>query len=166
MIANYLRVSAEELESYKNDPGKLDERLYADDIDEDENFLDIDKSWEGLFFLLTGNPLATYENVSAPLVWLLVLPQELNPDEDMGYGPATYTTAEQTKQLSNALQLISVEELGKKYNGKEMEEAGVYPDSWSEDETGFDYIKPYFVKLKAFYKKAAEAGQLMIFFIN
>lgn len=165
MIGNYLRVTEEELEDYLGDSSKLEERVYNDENPDDQNFIDVDKSWEGLFFMLTGQSLATSDEASAPLLWTLVPPQEIDPDQDMGYGPATYTTVDQTKEVSAGLNKISLDEFKSRYNGKLMMEMGIYPEVWDEPEC-LDYLVEYFVLVKDFYNKATEDNQAVIVFIN
>ena len=103
MIGNYLRISNEELKEYIHDSSKLEERVYNEENQNDPSLIDVDKSWEGVFFLLTGKALATAEGAEIPFRWILYPPNELDPNQDMGYGPATYTNSDQTKEISIAL---------------------------------------------------------------
>ena len=165
MIGNYLRVTKDELENYLADSSLLEDRVYDDENHNDINLIDVDKSWEGLFFLLTGKSLATAEEASTPLLWTLTPPQEIDTDQDMGYGPATYTTIEQTKEVNDALNKISVDELRNKYNGKLMKEMGIYPEIWDNNES-LEYLIEHFNTVKEFYNKAAAGNQAVIIFIN
>jgi hypothetical protein len=165
MIGNYLRVTNDELENYLADSSLLEDRVYDEENPNDKNLIDVDKSWEGLFFLLTGKSLATAEEASFPLQWILTPPQEIDPDQDMGYGPATYTTIEQTKEINNALNKISVDELRSKYNGKLMMEMGIYPEVW-EDIESLEYLIENFNTIKDFYNKASTENQAVIIFMN
>jgi hypothetical protein len=165
MIGNYLRVTKDELENYLADSTLLENRVYDDETLNDKNLIDIDKSWEGLFFLLTGKALAKAEDASIPLLWILTPPQEIDPDQDMGYGPATYTTIEQTKEVNNALNKVSVDELKDKYNGKLMMEMGIYPEVWDDDES-LEYLIENFNTMRDFYNKAVADNQAVIIFIN
>ncbi len=165
MIGNYLRVSRKELEEYLNDSSKLDDRLYAEGNTEDPSLIDVDKSWEAIFFLLTGESVASLDQPKPPLSWMLQAPNEIDPDQDMGYGPATYTTPEQTKELSDAFNAISQDELTKRYNGDKMNGMGIYPEIWHENisrEYAFDNLST----LKDFYNKASVNSEAVIVFIN
>ena len=65
MIGNFLRVSSAELEEYLKDSSLLENRIYDEECeDEDPNMIDIDKSWDGIIFLLTGQ---SFENSDHPL---------------------------------------------------------------------------------------------------
>jgi Domain of unknown function (DUF1877) len=165
MIGNYLRVSEEELKEFLNDSSKLDERVFNESDEADPNLIDIDKAWDGIFYLLTGKTLDTYSEATLPLLWISFPPNEIDPDLDMGYGPACYTTPEQTKELSAVLNTITIEEFKSRYNGKLMMELDIYPQVW-ENEEGLDYLVEYFTELKTFYKTAVENNQAVIVFIN
>ncbi len=165
MIGNYLRVTKDELEEYLADSSKLEERIYNAESYTDKNLIDVDKSWEGLFFLLTGKSLATAKEASAPLVWTLTPPNEIDPDQDIGYGPATYTTSEQTKEISSALNKISTDDLRGRYNGQLMMEMGIYPEVWNDIDS-LEYLMEEFNSMKDFYNKATAENQAVIFFIN
>lgn len=165
MVGNYLRVSNEELEKYLADSSLLEDRVYEDDIDNDKYLIYVDKSWEGLFFLLTGKSLATSDEASTPLQWTLTAPQFIDPDQDMGYGPAVYTTIEQTKEVHNALNKITVDELRNKFDGKLMMKLEIYPGGWDDDES-LEYLIENFNSVKDFYSKAAADNQAVIIFLN
>ena len=93
-------------------------------------------------------------------------PTEIDPDQDMGYGPATYSTAEQTKEIYSAIKDLTKEELSANYNPNKMIEEGIYPDIWKDDENALEYLLDYFDDLKIFYKKAAENGDAMVMYLS
>ncbi len=165
MIGNYLRVSKDELEKYLNDSNELENRIYDDENHNDKSLIGVDKSWEALFFLLTGKSIANAAEASPPLAWVLTPLQEIDPDQDLGYGPATYATIEETKKISTAMNEISTEDFKKRYDGKRMMELGIYPEAWDEDES-LDYLVENFISLKDFYYNAATNNQAAIVFIN
>lgn len=164
MIGNLLRVTPKELEEILNDSTVLEEKVYSDDTKESD-LLDIDKTWEAIFYLLTGYPVAEIENAKPPLSWTLFSGQLVDVDQDMGYGPAHYLTAEQVKQVSKELESISSESLRQKYDGKKMNEAGIYPQIWDEPES-IEYLLDNFELLQEFYKDAGNSNMAVITFIN
>ncbi len=164
MIANYIRVSESELEEYINSSDKLEKLFNNGEAQVSANFLDLDKAWEGLFFLLTGESLATSDEAAAPLSWVLLAPQEVDPGQDMGYGPALYSTPEQTRAVSDSLNQISVQDLKDRFNGKLMDELGIYPEVWEQPESS-GYLIESFESLKEFYNNAAATHQAVIMFI-
>lgn len=166
MVGNYLRVSQSELEEYLNDSGKLEDRIYDENNKSDKNYIDVDKSWNGIFFLLTGKSLSNIEAALPPLRWTLDAPQQIDPNQDLGYGPAYYSTTEQTKEISEALNKISIGDFKSKFNGKLMMEADVYPQIWDEGIDALEYLALHFNNLKDFYKQAVTNMQAVIIFIN
>ena len=165
MIGNYLSVTQEELENYLADSGLLEERIYGPENHNETNLIDIDKSWEGIFFLLTGKSLANAGEAATPLQWVLMPPQIIDPELDMGYGPAFFTTIQQTKEISTALNAISTEELKTKYDGQLMLDLGIYPEIWNDSDS-LEYLIEDFNTLKEFYNQAAAKELAVIVFIN
>ena len=165
MIGNYLRVSRSELEEYLNDSSKLEDRVYNEESQNDKNLIDVDKSWEGLFFLLTGASVENLDEAKEPLCWTLNTSQIIDPDQDLGYGPASYTTIEQTKEVSVALNKLTTDELRNRYDGNLMMKLGIYPEIWDEIES-LEYLIENFKALKEFYNKAAVENQAVIIFVN
>lgn len=162
MIQSYLRVDNDTLNAFIEDSSRLEDIIYNDDITSNENFLDLDKAWEGVFFIITRQSLADAVIEEAPLLGILMGPTEIDPDQDMGYGPATYTTAEQTKDIYNAIKDLTKEELSANYDPSRMAEEGIYPDIWQDDENALEYLLDYFDELKNFYKKAVEKGEAVV----
>lgn len=165
MVGNYLRVSKNELEAYIKESFKLEDRVYDENNEDDKNLIYVDKAWEGIFFLLTGESLSTIENAKEPLSLILNTTLEIDPEQDMGYGPAMYNTIEQTKEISAAMNQITLDELKKRYDAGKMTALGVYPDIWDEEDA-IEYLIEYFNNLKAFYHTAAQEEQAVIFFVN
>ncbi len=166
MIQNYLRVDNDTLNAFIKDSSSLEAIVYGDDITNNENFLDLDKAWEGVFFIITGQSLAKAVEAEAPLLGILMGPLEIDPDQDMGYGPATYTTAEQTRVIYNAIKDLTKEELSANYDPNRMDEEGLYPDIWQNDENALEYLLDYFDDLKNFYKNAVENGEAVVTFLG
>lgn len=162
MIANFLRVSSSELEDYKHDSTKLQNRIYGNDNSEDDHLIDIEKAWAGIMFLLTGE---TIETMSDNLWRVIYNPQLIDENQDLGYGPASYLTAEQVKELNSEISDIKVKELKKNFDPDKMLANDVYPAIWDEDDS-FDYLLGYFDKLQGFYKQASENNEAVISFMN
>lgn len=163
MIANLLRVTNAELEEYLKDSSLLESRIYNDETDEeDPNLVDIDQSWDGIVFLLTGN---SFENNTHPLANVLFSNQVIDEEQDLGYGPGQYLTAEQVKELHEQIATISTDELKKRFDAGKMKEAGVFPDVWDNPDT-VDYLIEYFETIRDVYALAAKNDEAIITFIN
>ncbi|KAA5543416.1 DUF1877 family protein [Adhaeribacter rhizoryzae] len=161
MIGNLLRVTSSELEEYLQDSSLLENRVYDDEA-EDPNLVDIDKSWEGILFLLTGQNL---ENSSHPLAKVLFSGQFIDEDQDLGYGPAQYLTPEQVKEVNAEISKITISELSKNYNPNRMSELEIYPNIWDEEDN-LEYLTDYFKTVQEVYSEAAGRNEAVITFLN
>lgn len=160
MIANLLRVTTAELETYLLDSSLLEGRIYSEEAAEDQNLIDVDKAWDGIIFLLTGQNI---QNADHPLVQVLFSGQLIDEEQDLGYGPGHYLTSDQVKDLNEKISKITTEDLKLKYNSKQMNELDVYP-IWDED--SFDYLDENFKLLQQTYAEAANKEQAIITFLN
>lgn len=165
MIGNFLRATKTELEEYLKDSSLLESSIYNEETDdENPNLTDIDKSWDGILFLLTGQNVANTEH---PLAKILFSGQLIDEDQDLGYGPAHYLTPDQVKDLNNQISKITIEALKEKYDPEKMEELEVYPAIWKrEGDDAFDYLSGYFKIVQQVYSDAAKNGEAVITFIN
>jgi hypothetical protein len=162
MIGNLLRVKNTELEEYLKDSSLLENRIYSDEV-EDPNLLDIDKSWEGIVFLLTGQCLAEADH---PLVTVLFSGQLVDENQDLGYGPAHYLRPNQVVDLNNQIATITTAELKQRYDAAKMTELGVYPEIWEEDDEAFNYLSGYFASVQQLYNEAARNQDAIITFVS
>jgi hypothetical protein len=165
MIGNLLRVTKTELDEFLKDSSLLEKTIYDEETDdENPNLVDIDKSWDGILFLLTGQNVA---NLDHPLAKVLFSGQLVDEEQDFGYGPAHYLTPEQVKVLNNQISIITDADLKQKYDPKKMEELEVYPTIWEEEgDEAFDYLSEYFKELQQVYSSAAKNGEAIITFLN
>jgi len=163
MIGNLLRVSRTELEEYLKDSQLLENRIYDDESEEgDPNLVDIDKAWDGIIFLLTGQNL---ENSNHPLTAVLFSGQFIDEEQDLGYGPGQYLTPEQVKELNDKISSITTVELNKKYDAKRMTELEVYPNVWENDDE-VNYLTGYFQTIQEVFAEASKKDEAIITFLN
>ena len=168
MIANYRRVTSEELEALLRDPSSLQSFLYPEEDEEyenvrdDERHLDIDKAWHGIHYLITGDP---WEG-EPPLANAVLGGTELS-DEDVGYGPARYLTQEEVRDVAAALEDISPDELRTRFDPAELERANIYPNIWQRDgEEALEYVLEYYGEVRRFFCAASEMGDGMLLYLN
>lgn len=162
MIGNLLRVSETELEDYLKDSSLLEDQIYEDEK-ENENLVDIDKSWDGIIFLLTGQSLMTADH---NLIRVLFSGQLIDEEQDLGYGPAHYLTPEQVLELNNEISTLTVSDLKQRYNPDKMTELEVYPTIWNEGDDAFDYILEGFLTLQNVFSEASKKGEVIITFLS
>jgi hypothetical protein len=134
--------------------------IYESGLHEDAGAeqIDIDKSWQLIHFLLTGDawqgetPLRDVVLGGVPI-----------SDEDVGYGPARYLTAVEVKQVNAALSGISGAELWLRFDAGRVEAAEIYPSSWGNDDRD---VIANFESLRRFYASAALDEQVVLQFLN
>jgi len=161
MTLTLLRVSSEELEQYLNDKELLTDRVFNDE-GEDPKLVDIDKAWDGIIFLLTGERSLESQH---PLVSIFFSGKFISEDQDLGYGPAHYLTASEVQVLNKKLVELSEEEVASKYDGHKMAALNIYPSDWQSEEER-EYLMEYFIEVKSIYAQAAENGEAIITFLN
>ncbi|UII27172.1 YfbM family protein [Fulvivirga maritima] len=165
MIGNVIRVSQEELNEFLNNPVTLEKKIYSDQSFEADWFLDLDKSWDGINYILTGDIIGGLENEPDILQRAFFSFQVISEEQDLGYGPAQYLNPTQVKETYSELEIMTNDILKSKVNGSEMNELGIYPEIWTEPESE-EFLIDSFNEFKEFYKKAAENNQAIVTYVN
>lgn len=164
MIGNLLRVTNAELEAYLKDSSLLENSIYEEESEEgNPNLTDIDKSWNGILFLLTGQSL---EDIDHPLARVFFSRQVIDEEQDLGYGPGHYLTSAQVKEVNAEIANLTTEEMKSRYDAKKMTELDVYPSIWDEGDDAATYLLDYFNTVKEVYAQASKNGEAIITFIN
>lgn len=163
MIGNFLRVSQADFDSYLADSSLLVAAIYNDNDEDNPNLTDIDKAWNGILFLLTGQGL---EEMDHPLSSVFFSGQLIDEEQDMGYGPAHYLTPTQVAALHEEISKITTAELKQRFDPQQMTTLGIYPDIWEEGDEAFNYLASYFADIQQVYKDATDNKEAIITFIN
>ncbi len=166
MIGSLVRVSRDQLNSFLKDSSLLEEYIDSEEVYESDRFLDIDKSWEAIFYLLTGQTIDTADQATPPLGIFFFTGQFIDEHQDLGYGPAQYLNPEQVKSVDKAISRISEADFISKYNADEMNKKKVYHSSWQEGEDDKEYLTTHFRELKDFYAKAAGEQNAVITYVS
>jgi hypothetical protein len=159
MVACFTSLSEEALAGLRSDEDAIEEFLYPDDGEsEPEHYIDLDKAWHGIHYLLTGEA----EGGVLPLSLTVFGGAEFGPE--VGYGPARFLTAAQAAQVAHALDTISVDSLRARFDPKDMEKKQIYPDViWIRDDAdALDYLLENYQQLIIFYREAASRGEAVI----
>lgn len=117
---------------------------------------DLDKSWHGIHYLLTGTAWAGDQ----PWAFLVTGGRPAG-DIEVGYGPARLFTSVETRSILAALEQLTVERLQSRFNPDDMTAKEIYPDIWSRgdpDEQTIGYLIKYFVILRGFLRQAVDAN--------
>ena len=64
------------------------------------------------------------------------------------------------------LSKISRSDFRQRFDATKMNEKGVYPQAWQNNEGEKDYLTENFDDLKRFYSKAAQEGQAIVTYIT
>jgi hypothetical protein len=95
--------------------------------------VDLDKSWHGIHWLLTGNA----DEGGAPLDFLVAGGAHVGLD-DVGYGPPRVFTAAETRAIAAALDRVTDDELRRRFDPEAMMRAEIYPEIWDRDPAADD----------------------------
>lgn len=160
MEAVLFRLNLEEIDFFKANPNDILKTIK--DID-NPRVLQMDKSWDGITFLLTGNGLNEsnehplrhlFTSINEPLVegtkYLPTGIQVLYPDE--------------VQNLSDALhQALLIDPLIV-YDAQKMSDLNIYPNFWLQDieEDLPSYLMEYLEELGNFYFAAAQDGEAIL----
>ncbi|MHA4847896.1 YfbM family protein [Flavitalea antarctica] len=164
MVGNLLIVSSEELNLYLQDSSRFEDRIFGDQADpEDPNLIFIDKSWEGVHFLLTGAGIA--DESEHPLKKVLFSEQFIDENQDLGYGPANYLSSEDVIEINEQLTRISKPELQARYNPQQMMELGIYPEGWDHPDSK-EFLFDHYAMVEQAFASAAKTGKAIITFLT
>jgi hypothetical protein len=130
--------------------------------------LDLDTSWHGIHFLITGDSLTPDEGELKPLGFLMYYGTPID-EEDFVY---RFLSSEQVASIASALQPLTREGLEKRYTVADLVAADIYPfaeaDEMDGDETDDDLLDLFhdvledFEKLKSFVLTAKQDGRALL----
>ncbi|MBD1944178.1 YfbM family protein [Coleofasciculus sp. FACHB-712] len=165
MRGDYRRVTTERLAELQQNPDSILGFLFPDDGAKysDKSYLDIDKAWHGIHFLLTGTK---YEG-ETPLVNVVMggspLDDPDNPQFD--YGPACFLIPEEVQEVAEALSQISEADLQARFHPSALSAANIYPNIWERGTDEFEYLMFYYLQLVKFFQDAAKFRNAIVFYI-
>lgn len=161
MIAYFAALAPSTLQQLQDHPDEIEAYLYPDGgASEPPHSMDLDKSWHGLHYLLTGT---AFEG-TPPLALAILGGAGIGDEAD--YGPVRFLTPGEVASVAAALSGITAEELTRRYDPEAMEEQAIYPQIWaSEGAEALDYLLDYFGSLQAAYAEAAARGDAVLLWI-
>ncbi len=150
-------VDPAELDGFLADPGLADaERCTRGEVD-------LDKTWAGIHFLVTGQPEPGTGGGAGntPLDWALGGSEAALEGTPYQVAPRV-VGAQQVIAVAGALKGIDAAELRGRFDPQALERAGVYPDRlWRRADAAGDLFER-FAELVWFYKLAASRGQAVL----
>jgi len=160
MIGNFLQLTSDELAALIAEPSGVEGFIYPDD-EEHENNIDVDKAWQGIHFLLAGDPWGG----EPPLANVVLGGTEIG--DDVGYGPARYLTVDEVESAARALKDITPERFRTRYFAAELSKNEVYPDIWDDaDDDAVGYLSTWYETLRDYFIDAANNGNAMLKYLN
>lgn len=161
MICTLRRISKAKLDEYLENSHLMEEEFFSNEVTEIP-LLDIDKSWDGIIFLLTG---ATFNEASENERALIIIgekPMSTRPDSQDYH--ARYNSPEKVLHFAEILKSIDPNDLKSKFNPKRMNELDVYPNIWEQEDKNelFTYLEEYFLKIQNFYQQAAWSKEAIV----
>jgi hypothetical protein len=140
----------------------LTSRVY--DVEHPDGYVDVDKAWHCLHFLLTG----TAWEGPPPLDFIATGGVSIG-DEDVGYGPARALESGVVAALSDALDRLPPEVLVARYDAPRMASLKIYPSGWTEvDPTPdfFGYFMGAYEELRALVRRGAQERRALLIWLS
>ena len=168
MIGNFFRTDNKTVQEIQKGELFLFDLVYDENgIIDDDSILTIDKAWHAIHFALSG-VVWDCDSTNDPLSKVVVSGNFVN-DEDMGYGPAMFVTDKEVYDINSSLKMISKDWFRAKFSVSDMLANEIYSvaeDEDADEDEFFDYIYSYLEQVIAFFEKAANNNQYILFFIN
>jgi Domain of unknown function (DUF1877) len=159
MVACFTSLSAAALRELQEQPDRIEEFLYPDDGEgEPPHYVDVDKAWHGIHYLLTGQG----EGGVPPQSLAVFGGEEFGPD--LGYGAARFLTPDEVRSVAATLARLPPEALVPQFDPRDMEAKQIYPNGiWVRDgQEALDYALDNYQPLQVFYRDAAARGDAVI----
>ncbi|AZR58728.1 DUF1877 family protein [Eikenella corrodens] len=164
MTVEMHRVSEEKLRAYASDSRRFRKFLDKEWPFDDPSVLYVDKYWDALTFLVSGQP-RTAENEGELLTHVILGYSRIQYRFE--HIPTFYISVKKVGFFNWALSELSLEEARQRCNVTAMAEADVYlSDAWANDDEAWDDLQPLLIDLKAFYAAAGKNREAVISLFN
>jgi hypothetical protein len=171
MELTYRRITPGEFEKVRQDPGQFDP--FGEDYPRSPEDLEaeratgkvfrLDKEWQALHFLLTGDASLDPARPPVPPLGNVVRGGSPTPMEAT-FGPVRYLTPDEVREVAEALRSITAEELHRRFDSEEFNRREIYPNprpgGW--DEWQLEPLLEMYPEFVEFFRRAAEAGDVVL----
>lgn len=160
-IGYFLAVKPEQADELMHDPSSVAAFVAEAVEDQDElgaDFLDVDKSWHGIHYLLTD----AVAGAEASLAWVVFAPTTIG--EDVGHGLARLLMPHEVVEVSKALAPMTADKLKRRCDWSVMNDREIYPQGWRAGDE--EYIAENFNSLKKLYESAARRRMAIVQWIR
>ena len=158
MIGCYMSLTREDVQKLVEDENYVEDLL--EDGGGDRQTLEIEKSWQGIHFVLNGDPW----DGSGPLHNAVLGGKEIG--EDLGYGPARLLTPDEVTETARALEAISVQEFQKRTESSDFSSADIYVYSAEDPSEISSELTEYFTEVRSFFNDAAKRHDGMLLYLS
>ena len=163
VFVNLYRMSIERLKELEENAELLEELMES----EDNTNLDIDKSWDGVHYLLTGRRFDGKTELANVILGGEILGGEENADEfDVGYGPPMYILEDEVKSIAKILEKSDLAEIKKRFEPTKFAKLNIYPfddnDISRVTEQDLDYFMSYLKDVINFYQVASVNNEVIV----
>jgi hypothetical protein len=166
LIGHVYLLPKDRIESLLAHPGDVFEVIDRAYNDPARGFVDLDKAWACLHYLLTG----VAQGGEPPLDFLTQGGTPVGSEDLGGAGPARVFRPAETAVIADALGSVTEEKLMARFDVKKLEKLDVYPGKWSDLNVRSDYELGYFfgpfTELKRVAERAKAEGLGMIVWIS
>lgn len=171
MIGHLKAITTEELARFLecSTEDEIATFLYVNgELDTTGDYLNIDKTWHGINFLLTGEPFG-----EPPLSWVIFGNHSVGgEDNQLLFGIShiglRYLVPDEVVEVANALSSISNEDLANRFSPEAMEAAEIYPQGiWEvQREVALNYLLYYYPEVVKFYQNAASQKKAVLLYVT
>jgi hypothetical protein len=163
IVLSIVQFSASRLQKYINNSESFKSDLRQLSKNEIDKSVYLDKAWEAVHFILTGENLGYGD---PPLCKAIYSRHFFDEKQDLGMGPASYLTPEQVREIHFLLESLDDKYVKEKYNPAKMNKLGIYQKPWDDNPLRHQYVLENFQKLKAFYKDAASKNHAIASYLG
>lgn len=160
--ANYYAIKKEMIDQFKtivlengHKPEVIFKRLETYQVENKELYFTLDRSWDGLHFLLTGydsdDTANENKNLSQLAIYYAIMGEEALDQKSCIY----FTHSDTVKTIVKVLEDVNIDDLVAHIDLEKLNAANLYPNFWynQDKDRVSNLFKLYFEGLRAFYLK-------------
>ena len=161
MIASYMMIDEPTLNKFLgSDIEDVADEIFEMEEEDAAELIDIDKSWDGLHFILTGK--SATEPIEGDALSEAIAGMKMFDEESEEF--IAYTTHNRLQEIVKALEAVDTEKLKQEFNPSTLLKNDVYPNIWKdEDKDGlFDYLIDGYKAILSLYKEAVSKNMNIV----
>jgi KaiC/GvpD/RAD55 family RecA-like ATPase len=136
--------------------------VYADNLNTTKTQLSVEKEWQAIHYLLTGEVAFDESQAESPLRKLIL--GGTSTEFEATYGYVRYLSPTEVKELAQALRQVSREDLRARFDARENLEIYAQKDEWAEED--WELLLRVLDCIIRFFNEAATDDQLILISSN